>query len=438
MEGRFMDINTFESFGGLREIKKVIRSRRRTVSVIFIDLNDSTQYKVIHGDMQGLERTFIHNTMCSDIIEKCKGKIVKYIGDEIMAIFDNNNMLANVVKCAFKIQNYWQKFEEKQYNIKPKIGINYGNIYFWNYTKNGMEDPQGEVVDLASRLVSIAKNNQILLPHKLSQKLRGFNFSKPYKVELKGFKNDIAIVEVFVDTPLGIKDSEHINIENKSITDALNHFYKNYEEGKCKEALPYIDLILRDDARHTVALYYKGEFYGRRMPNLKVDEAIEILLNAYKRTKKIPKIPLQLGFLYWKKFEATKQKSFLENAITYTDIAFKKSRQCIDKEVERLSLNNLSYYYVLRNNKGDVQKSLEICKIVKELYKEIRESSYGEFLDTYALALMTADKNRNKDKIISLLRESIKICPENPYPYEKLHIMLRESGKGSNDYTVKF
>jgi class 3 adenylate cyclase len=93
-----MNLDSFNLFREIDRIKKEIQSKRQRRTVIFIDLKDSTKFKIVNGDLKGLERTYLHNEKCSEIITKHKGKIIKYIGDEIMAIFDDDNMLINANK----------------------------------------------------------------------------------------------------------------------------------------------------------------------------------------------------------------------------------------------------------------------------------------------------------------------------------------------------
>jgi len=64
----------------LREIRDELRQHIRVAAVLFADLCDSTSYKLGRGDVDGLVKTYAHNSIVDAAITKHHGTIIKYIG----------------------------------------------------------------------------------------------------------------------------------------------------------------------------------------------------------------------------------------------------------------------------------------------------------------------------------------------------------------------
>src|SRR5262249_18714129 len=60
---------------------------RTPVTVLFSDIKGSTAYFENYGDAQGLAMVQRHNSLLFPVIEDCGGRVVKTIGDAIMAVF---------------------------------------------------------------------------------------------------------------------------------------------------------------------------------------------------------------------------------------------------------------------------------------------------------------------------------------------------------------
>lgn len=147
-----------------------IRKKEACV-IMFIDLVGSTEFKDKNPDeFIWLKRLAIFLNEISIIINE-KGRVIKYIGDEIMAIFSDNSMAANAVHAVEKIL---LRFKELPYDFKIKIAIEYGEISFLTFNNSNKEDenhlkvlsipddPQGITVDKCARMMQLAKANTIL------------------------------------------------------------------------------------------------------------------------------------------------------------------------------------------------------------------------------------------------------------------------------------
>ncbi len=134
---------------------------RRNITVLFTDLKGSTSYFEKYGDSAGLLMVHRCNSMLGDVVERHGGRVIKTIGDAVMAAFEDT---AEAVQASIEMQegiaadNTGKGGAEK---ISIRIGINYG----LGIVKSN--DVFGDVVNVASRVESAAAPEQILISHAL-------------------------------------------------------------------------------------------------------------------------------------------------------------------------------------------------------------------------------------------------------------------------------
>jgi len=136
----------------------------------------------------------------AEIIQSYDGIIDKFVGDEIMTIFQGENAITRAIECANEIQDRSSEFI-KQYseNISLGIGINYGSMVMGNIgISNRMNYTViGSVVNLAARLCSAAKGGEILIPLITYKETQKEIVIKPLRnLELKGVKGITKVVNV--------------------------------------------------------------------------------------------------------------------------------------------------------------------------------------------------------------------------------------------------
>ena len=158
--------------------------------VCFIDLVDSTKNI---ATMEGLEytrkyySTFINSI--SDIVKRSNGRIIKNIGDCILAYFpktsDSNSVAAfsEVIECGFKILDKRFSINQelsKQY-LPPfnyKISIDYGVLDLALVGDYSQIDLFGSTVNLCSKInssSSLAPQNEIIIGNNLYRILKSFS-----------------------------------------------------------------------------------------------------------------------------------------------------------------------------------------------------------------------------------------------------------------------
>ncbi|HUS18786.1 MAG TPA: adenylate/guanylate cyclase domain-containing protein [Terriglobales bacterium] len=166
---------------------------RRNITVLFTDLKGSTSYFEKYGDSAGLLMVHRCNTMLAEAVERHGGRVIKTIGDAVMAAFEDN---AEAIAASIEMQeaiaadNAGKTGAEK---ISIRIGINYG----LGIVKSN--DVFGDVVNVASRVEGAASPEQILISHSLYEAVAGnsrFRIRPFGTFALKGKSKELELFEV--------------------------------------------------------------------------------------------------------------------------------------------------------------------------------------------------------------------------------------------------
>lgn len=177
------------------------------ITVMFADVAGSTELYQQFGDEHA--NAIIHDVleMMSDITIKNSGKVVKTIGDEIMCRFskaDNAFITASVIQ---EMLHNRPKVNGVKVNVR--IGMHTGQALL---REDG--DVFGDVVNVAARVVAIAKGNQIIttkdtidaLSAVFQTSCREFD-----RIPLKGQSEESVICEVIWEADDATRMSTMIN-----------------------------------------------------------------------------------------------------------------------------------------------------------------------------------------------------------------------------------
>jgi len=149
---------------------------RCAVTVMFTDIKGSTEYFETFGDIAGLAMVHECNDLLRSVIEQHGGRVVKTIGDGVMAVFDDCD---KSVQAAVAIQRRLRERNargKKPDEMLVRIGLHYG----MGIVKS--DDVFGDVVNVASRVESVALPRQIVISDSLKQQLS----TSEFKVVLLG------------------------------------------------------------------------------------------------------------------------------------------------------------------------------------------------------------------------------------------------------------
>jgi class 3 adenylate cyclase len=237
-------------FGG--GITRQIRSTRKQITILFTDIEDSTRYWDTRGDVNGRLMVDYHNRLIFPVIKKFKGKIIKTIGDSIMASFSRSEQ---AVKAAIGIQQILQKTrrQDKNFGLKVRIGIHTGKAIVEH------NDVFGDVVNVAARIEQIGQGNDIFLSEHTADKIDKKAFRlvkfisfrpkgkarkiKVYRCEWDSLEKLIENIKIEPFLPMELRQRIEILIYALSCVGILYFLY-----------LKYIRYILADS--ESLALFY--------------------------------------------------------------------------------------------------------------------------------------------------------------------------------------
>ncbi|MEX1252925.1 MAG: adenylate/guanylate cyclase domain-containing protein [Dehalococcoidia bacterium] len=153
-----------------------------TVTIMFSDIEDSTELTERLGDRAWQELLREHNALIRQQLKKHGGYEVKTMGDGFMVAFE---CARKGIECAVAIQRaFAARDAAKGEHVKVRIGLHAGE------TIREGDDFYGKNVILASRVAGQAKGGEIMVSSILRQSVASSLdeslFGEPRDLELKG------------------------------------------------------------------------------------------------------------------------------------------------------------------------------------------------------------------------------------------------------------
>jgi class 3 adenylate cyclase len=147
------------------ELLRELESFRRSVTIMFTDIAGSTSFFEKFGDVAGLAMVHRCNHLLQDVVEEHHGRVLKDIGDGVMAMFEScsDGVDAAIdMQCRLANSNSQHPPEEA---VRIRIGLHYGS----GIVKS--DDVFGDVVNTASRVESVAGPERIVISDCLHREL---------------------------------------------------------------------------------------------------------------------------------------------------------------------------------------------------------------------------------------------------------------------------
>jgi len=147
----------------LETTKKAISESFTDCVIVFVDLVDSTSFKLANPEPTWILRVKIFVDVISEYAKQLGGEVVKVIGDEVMLTFnrsEQNNDALNFVMRVQEIEGVLRKATGHPTEIK--IALDGGKVCFLNYEGNKVADPQGTPVDRCARISKFCSPGTVL------------------------------------------------------------------------------------------------------------------------------------------------------------------------------------------------------------------------------------------------------------------------------------
>jgi class 3 adenylate cyclase len=156
---------------------------RTEVTILFSDIKGSTSYFERNGDAEGLAMVQHHNDLLFPVIEEAGGRVVKTIGDAIMACFKDP---AVAVKAAIRMQQVMSEDRGKMQFPDERIHVRIALHMGLGLEKDN--DVYGDVVNTAAKVQQQTEPDQILITEALLSATRqaGARCVKLGRAEVKG------------------------------------------------------------------------------------------------------------------------------------------------------------------------------------------------------------------------------------------------------------
>ncbi len=186
---------------------RLAQSERHDVTILFSDVRNFTTMAERLEPEEIVQLINIYFQLQTELIEKYGGVVDKFMGDQIMAIFPTGNMLQNAVSAAVEIQRAMRRMNKErsargEVILEVGIGINHGPAVLGNMGSSHRMDYTviGDVVNIASRLCSIARAGQIITAMGLVKNLNGkYATTRLQPIIVKGRSKHVEICEVDYD-----------------------------------------------------------------------------------------------------------------------------------------------------------------------------------------------------------------------------------------------
>lgn len=150
-----------------------------TVTLVFTDIEGSTELAQSMGDDSWSETIEWHNETIKGIVEANHGTLVKTLGDGTMAAFES---VREAARATFQIQSAFTDSGDDQ-ELKVRIGLHVGDVVLSG------DDYLGNTVNKAARITAAGRGGDITVSTAVKAMLSDdpeFDFGETHSIQLKG------------------------------------------------------------------------------------------------------------------------------------------------------------------------------------------------------------------------------------------------------------
>lgn len=179
----------------LEDLGRDIAALARPSVVAFIDLADSTAIKENRAPEDWLGFIYEFIKRCSQLISDNSGVVVKRIGDEIMATFQDPGHSERFLNAAVA--------DPTLAKYRYKIALDYGKVYHFQFIDGAPDDPYGSVVDRCARIAKKATPGIALCSSEYRTGADASDYFEVGRFHLKGFSDACRLYAKSLLAPAG-------------------------------------------------------------------------------------------------------------------------------------------------------------------------------------------------------------------------------------------
>lgn len=200
-----LEMLKFVSNATIEAIKKNLTDRdlggqRKEVTVFFSDIRGFTKWSEKRPPEEVISMLNQTLSFQAELIRKHGGDIDKFVGDELVAVFEGEHKDRKSVQAAIEIQQKAQALlKNAGYEIAIGIGINTGSVVMGAMGSDNRLDYTviGNHVNLGARLCSAAKAHEIILSENTARNLeRSTQLKELEPISVKGIEHPVQIYAV--------------------------------------------------------------------------------------------------------------------------------------------------------------------------------------------------------------------------------------------------
>lgn len=176
---------------------------RREVAILFADIRGYTSFAESRDPELVVEVLNYYFQRQADLVSEHHGDIDKFVGDQIMAVFQGEDMATDAVACSLAIQEVMleQAGEHPEWGLEIGIGVDMGEVVMGAMGSKQRMDYTvlGDHVNLAARLCSAAAPQQTIISDVVAEKVRlnrRFKLDAMEPIRVKGKTAPIGIFAV--------------------------------------------------------------------------------------------------------------------------------------------------------------------------------------------------------------------------------------------------
>jgi len=196
---KFVSNSTVDMIKSSADKPVILGGEYKTLTFMFCDIRNFTSLNEKKTPQEVISIVNCYLSLQAHIIKKNGGDIDKFIGDEVMASFSQEDATLRAIKSAIEIQQSIEKENRRRKQLKETycyvgIGISRGKVVVGNI---GFDDHMdytaiGLAVNLTSRLCSKAKEEEIIIDKKSFEESGSkcrYRVSRP--LSLKGISHPV-------------------------------------------------------------------------------------------------------------------------------------------------------------------------------------------------------------------------------------------------------
>lgn len=173
---------------------------RRDITVFFSDIRGFTAWSEKHTPEEVIDMLNNLLSFQAELVQEFGGDVDKFVGDELVAVFQGSDKDQKAVQTAIRIQQQLPlMLKKEQSELAVGIGINSGEAVMGAMGSENRMDYTvlGNTVNLGARLCSAAKKHQILISRSvflnLERKIEAIELDQ---IQVKGIKDLVQIYEI--------------------------------------------------------------------------------------------------------------------------------------------------------------------------------------------------------------------------------------------------